>query len=81
MTGAILAGNFAEAFVSHFKQKRPLSSGHLRFSGRFLGCLRSAEQYGLPIDATTGLAISAPFIVGFTWWHLRRIKRRVAGIE
>jgi uncharacterized membrane-anchored protein len=49
--------------------------------GLFGYALKGAEQYGLPIDATIGMAISAPFIVGFTWWLLRRIKRRVAGTE
>jgi uncharacterized membrane-anchored protein len=49
--------------------------------GLFGYALKGAEQSGLPIDATIGMAISAPFIVGFTWWLLRRIKRRVTGIE
>ncbi|MGD1982606.1 MAG: DUF3422 domain-containing protein [Chromatiaceae bacterium] len=43
--------------------------------------LKGAERAGLPFDATIGMAISVPFVVGFTWLLLKRIKRRVTGAE
>jgi uncharacterized membrane-anchored protein len=39
--------------------------------------LKGAENAGLPIDATIGMAISAPLVVGLTWMTIRRIRRRV----
>lgn len=41
--------------------------------------LKGAEQAGLPVDATVGMAIALPFVVGLTWMLLRRIKKRVTG--
>lgn len=43
--------------------------------------LKGLEKAGLPIDATIGMAISAPFVVGLTWFLLKRIKRRLGGHE
>jgi uncharacterized membrane-anchored protein len=48
--------------------------------GLFGYALKGVESGGLSIAATIGKAISAPFIVGFTWL-LQRIKRRVAGTK
>ena len=41
--------------------------------------LKGLEKGGLPIDATLGMAIALPFVVGFAWVGLRRIKKRVTG--
>ena len=41
--------------------------------------LKGAEEAGFPVDATVGMAIALPFVVGLTWWLLRRIKRRATG--
>ena len=41
--------------------------------------LKGAEGAGYPVDATIGMAVSVPFVVGLTWLLLRRIKRRVTG--
>jgi uncharacterized membrane-anchored protein len=43
--------------------------------------LKGLQQLGLPIDATLGMAIALPFVVGFTWLGLRRIKKRLAGAD
>jgi uncharacterized membrane-anchored protein len=41
--------------------------------------LKGFESGGLPIDASLGMGIALPFVVGFAWFGLRRIKRRLAG--
>lgn len=41
--------------------------------------LKGLEKAGLPLDATLGMAIALPFVIGFTWLVLRRIKRRLTG--
>ena len=41
--------------------------------------LKGLEKSGLAIDATLGMAIALPFVVGITWFALRRIKKRVMG--
>jgi uncharacterized membrane-anchored protein len=42
--------------------------------------LKGAEEAGLPVDATVGMAIALPFVVGLTWLLLKRIKKRVTGV-
>jgi uncharacterized membrane-anchored protein len=39
--------------------------------------LKGLEKAGLPVDATMGMAIALPFVVGFTWLGLRRMKKRL----
>ncbi|MCG6983724.1 MAG: DUF3422 domain-containing protein [Thiocapsa sp.] len=41
--------------------------------------LKGLEKGGLPLDATLGMAIALPFVVGFTWFVLRRTKKRLTG--
>ncbi|MGD8956835.1 MAG: DUF3422 domain-containing protein [Chromatiaceae bacterium] len=41
--------------------------------------LKGIEKGGLPIDATLGMAIALPLVIGFAWIGLRRIKKRVTG--
>lgn len=41
--------------------------------------LKGLEQGGIPIDATLGMGIALPFVVGFAWLGLRRIKKRLTG--
>ncbi|NCA70075.1 MAG: DUF3422 domain-containing protein [Sphingobacteriia bacterium] len=41
--------------------------------------LKGLEQYGLPIDATLGMGIALPFVVGLAWLGLRRVKKRLTG--
>lgn len=41
--------------------------------------LKGVQEAGFPVDATVGMAIALPFVVGLTWLLLRRIKRRVTG--
>ncbi len=41
--------------------------------------LKGLEQWGLPIDATLGMGIALPFVVGFAWLGLKRVKKRLAG--
>ena len=40
--------------------------------------LKGLEKAGLPVDATVGMAIALPLVVGFTWFSLKRIKKRIA---
>ncbi len=39
--------------------------------------LKGLEKGGFPVDATVGMAIALPFVVGFTWLTLRRMKKRL----
>jgi uncharacterized membrane-anchored protein len=39
--------------------------------------LKGLEKSGFPVDATVGMAIALPFVVGFTWLTLRRMKKRL----
>ena len=39
--------------------------------------LKGLEKGGLPVDATLGMAIALPFVVGLTWLGLRRMKKRL----
>jgi uncharacterized membrane-anchored protein len=41
--------------------------------------LKGLEKGGLPVDATLGMGIALPFVVGFAWFGLRRIKKRLTG--
>jgi uncharacterized membrane-anchored protein len=41
--------------------------------------LKGLEKGGLAIDATVGMAIALPFVVGAAWIGLKRIKKRVTG--
>ncbi len=41
--------------------------------------LKGLEKSGVPIDATIGMAIALPIVVGIAWIALRRIKNRVTG--
>ena len=46
-----------------------------------VGCaLKGFEKGGLPIDATLGMAIALPFVVGVAWIGLKRTKKRVTGV-
>jgi uncharacterized membrane-anchored protein len=40
--------------------------------------LKGLESGGLAVDATLGMGIALPFVVGFAWFGLRRIKKRLA---
>lgn len=39
--------------------------------------LKGLEKGGLPVDSTVGMAVALPFVVGFTWLGLRRMKKRL----
>jgi uncharacterized membrane-anchored protein len=39
--------------------------------------LKGLEKGGFPVDSTVGMAIALPFVVGFTWLALRRMKKRL----
>ncbi|HYN79628.1 MAG TPA: DUF3422 domain-containing protein [Lamprocystis sp. (in: g-proteobacteria)] len=41
--------------------------------------LKGLESGGVPIDATLGMAIALPLVVGFAWLGLRRVKKRLTG--
>jgi len=41
--------------------------------------LKGLEQGGLPIDANLGMGIALPFVIGFAWLGLRRVKKRLTG--
>jgi uncharacterized membrane-anchored protein len=43
--------------------------------------LKGFESGGAPIDAALWMGIALPFVIGFAWFGLRRIKRRLAGPE
>jgi len=38
---------------------------------------KGLEQGGLPINATLGMAIALPFVIGLAWLGLRRVKKRL----
>jgi uncharacterized membrane-anchored protein len=43
--------------------------------------LKGLEHDGLPIDATLGMGIAVPLVVGIAWLGLRRVKKRLTGSE
>jgi len=43
--------------------------------------LKALEKAGLPIDPALGMGVSVPFVVGFAWLGLRRVKKRLARSE
>jgi uncharacterized membrane-anchored protein len=43
--------------------------------------LKGFEKGGLPIDATLGMGIALPFVVGLAWLGLRRARKRLARKE
>ncbi len=43
--------------------------------------LKAMEEAGLPIDASLGMGIALPLVVGFAWLGLRRVKKRLAGAD
>uniref|UniRef100_UPI0025D5574D DUF3422 domain-containing protein n=1 Tax=uncultured Lamprocystis sp. TaxID=543132 RepID=UPI0025D5574D len=43
--------------------------------------LKAMERAGLPIDASLGMGIALPLVVGFAWLGLRRVKKRLAGAD
>uniref|UniRef100_UPI003594891E DUF3422 family protein n=1 Tax=Thiocapsa sp. TaxID=2024551 RepID=UPI003594891E len=41
--------------------------------------LKGLESGGFPIDAALWMGIALPFVIGFAWFGLRRIKKRLNG--
>ncbi len=41
--------------------------------------LKGLESGGFPIDASLWMGIALPFVIGFAWFGLRRIKKRLNG--
>lgn len=41
--------------------------------------LKGLEKTGLPIDASLGVGLSVPVVIGLAWFGLRRVKQRLNG--
>ncbi len=43
--------------------------------------LKGLEAYGLPLDASVGMAVALPIVVGLAWLGLRRFRKRLAAVH
>ena len=43
--------------------------------------LKGLEESGFPIDASLGMGIAVPIVVGLAWLGLRRVKKRLSGLD